>query len=527
MTLHKQIFAVVLLALFLRVLNFSFPAFTGEEASIAFRGHTLSMGVDELGRSFPYLFNSQYDYRLPLTSYVSALGAIFFGKSELAARIPFIIIGLVLVLLTYKVSTQLSAKKSFHIFSTFIVATSPVLIFASKVPNESIIATTLLLLLFYLLNKDRLNLVLIFLTIIFLISTSKFAWFILAPFVIYTVFIYRNTLNLRDKLKLSLISLTFAILAFAFFLQIPQGTRSLSENNLSLFSDITITNGINRIRGQGRESGWPPILGKMLVNKSHFFAAGSLHWLSNMQPAVFFSQFDENANLSFAGMGAFPKITIIPAIIGILFLIRIKSSKFLLYPFLIALPSALVYPQFSPEIVILTLPFVAYIIAFGFLRINRIFRGLILTLMMLELFINFLFLFPQVKLTNDFRPEWIKPIVREAFNLSDTAQVFISDDITWDITSFIEWYTPFNPEDAFLDIPYPYKFRQTNLGKIKLVGASDSFRSCGLGENSKFFSSKRDLDRAKDLNSIQATSTYLNSRKEVAVYFIEKGVCIN
>ena len=228
MTLHKQIFIIVLLALFLRVLNFSFPAFTAEEANIAFRGYTLSKGVDELGRSFPYLFNSQYDYRLPLTSYISTLGAVFFGKSELAARIPFIVIGLVLVLLTYKVSTQLSKEKSFHIFSTFIVATSPVLIFVSKVPNELIVATTLLLWLFYLLNKDRLNLILIFLTIIFLISTSKFAWFILAPFVIYTVFIYRKTLNLRNKLKLSLISLTFVTLAFIFFLQVPQGMRSLS-----------------------------------------------------------------------------------------------------------------------------------------------------------------------------------------------------------------------------------------------------------------------------------------------------------
>ena len=289
MTLHKQIFAVVLLALFLRVLDFSFPAFTAEEASIAFRGYTLSKGVDELGRSFPYLFNSQIDYRLPLTSYISALGAVFFGKSEMAARIPFIIIGFVLVLLTYKVSTQLSKEKSFHIFSTFIVAISPVLIFVSKVPNEPIVATTLLLWLFYLLNKNKLNSILIFLIIILLILTSKSSWFIVTPFVIYTVFIYRNTLNLRDKLKLSLISLTFASLAFVLFLQVPQGARSLSENNFSLFSDITIKNGINRIRGQGRESGWPPILGKILVNKSHFFAAGSLHWLSNIQPAVFFS----------------------------------------------------------------------------------------------------------------------------------------------------------------------------------------------------------------------------------------------
>lgn len=534
MILHKQIFIIILLALFLRVLNFSFPVFTAEEAIIAFRGYALSKGVDELGRSFPYLFNSQFDYRLPLTSYISALGAVFFGKSELAARIPFTVIGLVLVLLTYKVSTQLGKEKSFHIFSTLIVATSPVLIFISKVPNESIVVTTLFLLLFYLLNKDRFNLILILLTITLLIFTSKFAWFILAPFVIYTVFIYRNTLRFKDKLKLSLISLTFTTLVFALFLQVPQGMRSLSENNLSLFSDITIRNGINKIRGQGRESGWPPILGQILVNKSYFLVAGSLHWLSNIQFSVFFSKFDKDGNLGFAGMGAFPKAAAIPFITGVVFLIREKRSKIILYPLILTLPAALIYPKFSPEIVILTLPFAAFLIAFGLFHLKKILAGIVMTLMLVELLVNFLFLSPQIKSTNDLRPYWIKPVVEDAYNLSNnneqsssTNKVLMSDDITEDPASFIFWYTDLNPKEAFLNIPYPYKVRQVNLGNIKLVGASDSFRSCFAEESTKSFFSKRDYNRVKDLDSIQVTNTYLNSREEVVAYFIERGVCIN
>ncbi len=300
-TTIRQVFILIILTVFLRILNFSFPALTTDEARVAFRGGELyKNGVDELGRKFPILFNSLDDYQLPLVSYISALGAGIFGKSELGARAPFILVGLILVLLTYKVSTQLSREKSFHFFSAFIVAISPVLIFVSKVPNESIIVTTLLLLLFYLLNKDKCNLILIFLTLILLIFTSKFSWFIITPFIIYTVFIYRDTLNMKDKLKLSLISFVFAVLAFAFFLQVPQGTRSLSENNLSLFSDITTKNGINRIRGQGIESGWPPILEQILINKAQFFLVASLHWLSNMQPAIFFSKFSKDGNLGFS-----------------------------------------------------------------------------------------------------------------------------------------------------------------------------------------------------------------------------------
>lgn len=527
-TTIRRVFILVVLALFLRICNFSFPVFTTDEARIASRGYVLyTNGVDELGRKSPYLFNSLNDYQLPLISYISALGAGFFGKSELGARVPFIIIGLLLVLLTYKVATQLSKEKSFHIFSAFIVATSPVLILVSKVPNESIVVTTLLLLLFYLLNKDRLNLISILLTTILLIFTSKFSWFILTPFIMYSVFIYRNSLNMKAKIKVSLFSLIFTTLAFVFFLQVPQGMRSLSENNISLFSDITTKNGINRIRGQGIESGWPPILGQILINKSHFVLIGILQWLSNIQPAVLFSQFSKDGDLGFTGMGAFPKVTIIPALMGLIFLIREKKSKLLLYPLIITLPAALIYPQYSPQIVILTLPFTSFVIAFGFFKIKKILGRLIIIFLALELLINFFFLSPQIKLTDELRPDWIKPIVQDAYKMSNIDQVLISDDVAQDPASFIEWYAPINSQAASLNTPYQYKFRQTNLGNIKLVRFSDSFKDCGRGEKPKLFLSKRDLDRAKKFSSGNVARTYLNSKGLVVVYFIERGGCIN
>ena len=151
---------------------------------MAFRGQLLAQdGVDELGRKLPYLFNSLEDYQLPLVSYISALGAVFLPKSDVGARLPFVIIGLILCLLTYKVAIQITKNKQIGLLSFFIIATSPVLIFVSKIPSEPVVLTTLFLLLFYLLNKERLNYALIFLTIILLILTSKFVWFILAPFV--------------------------------------------------------------------------------------------------------------------------------------------------------------------------------------------------------------------------------------------------------------------------------------------------------------------------------------------------------
>src|SRR3989338_73259 len=111
-TTFKLLLVLIALAVFLRVYNFSFPAFTTDEARIAFRGYELyHNGVDELGRKLPFL-----------------------------------------------------------------------------------------------LNKARLNLIPITFTIIFLFLTSKLSWFIVVPFVLNTIFVFRNNLNIRDKFKLSLIS---------------------------------------------------------------------------------------------------------------------------------------------------------------------------------------------------------------------------------------------------------------------------------------------------------------------------------
>ena len=66
---------IIFLAFFIRVYNLPFPAFTADEARIAYRGYTLAnLGKDEMGRTFPVIFNSLSDYQLPVTSYLAAFG---------------------------------------------------------------------------------------------------------------------------------------------------------------------------------------------------------------------------------------------------------------------------------------------------------------------------------------------------------------------------------------------------------------------------------------------------------------------
>lgn len=520
--------ALILIALFLRVFNFSHPFFSAEETRIASRGFLISkLGVDEIGRKFPYVFNSLTDYQLPLTTYVTSLGTLFFGKTDLGARLPFFIVGLLLVWLIFRVAKLLSKEKTLPLLSILIVATSPVLIFLSKVPNESIILATLLVWLFYLLINKKINVYLLSVSIILMLLTSKLAFFLVGPFVLYTIFCFRKDLDLKSKLKFSAAGIIFPIIAMCLFLQIPQSQRSLWENNLTLFSDVTTLNGLNKIRGQGLESGLPNVFEAILVNKSFFVIVGFLHWLSHLQPAILFGQFDKLGNLGFINAGAFLKVLIIPAIGGIIFLIRKKEIKLLLLPAVITLPASLVYPQLSLNLVVASLPFIALIISFGFFYLKPIFLKLIIFLIFFELLITLSLVSLQDKQTANLRPIWVNSIVEKTYQLSINNKVLVSDDLVDDISPFIFWRTNFDPKGAFLDIPHPYKYRQTKLGNIELVGASSKLRTCGKDEEVSFISSKRDLERIKDLGEATASAMYSNNKNELVAKLYERGICID
>lgn len=512
---------LIFAAFIIRFVPFNFPQFTSEEAKIAYRGYNLvTTGKDELGRSFPILFNSAHDYRLPAVSYLTAAGEFIFGKSEFGVRIPFIILGTLLVLLVYKIAKFISPNVYFWFASAFVVAISPSLIFLSKVPNETILLTFIFTLLFYLLVSNK-NILLILLTMVISVLVSKQAWFILMPFTVFTLIFFQKSFNQKGRLWLIGLSVILVFLSFALFLTIPQAKRSLLENNFSIFSDMTIKNGIDRSRGQGLQSGWPPFVERILFNKIHYIAAGFLHWLSNVSLTSYFGQLER-------GAGAVQKVLIIPFISSLIYLVRQGRNKerFLFIFFIIlTFPAMLIYPDFSPGLIVLTIPFMALIIAFGFMQYKRKISLLIILALTAELGFNLFYLAPEKKITNLERPHWIKTITKDVYNESINYKIAVSDDVVDDIVNFIEWYNPFDPRTAYLDVPYPYKFRQTNIGNIKLIGFDSELYSCKEERYERLFVSRRDRDRIND-PGIKITRAYQNSLKEEVAYLLGKGLCI-
>lgn len=489
-------FFLILSSLLLRLYSPAFPYFTADEARLAYRGFQLMrFGVDELGRKMPVLFNSLSDYQLPMTSYFTAIGTVF-GKNDFLVRAPFMLLSLGLVWLVYRVTLELGYSRKISFLSALTIAISPVLIYISRVPSQALLLSFLFTLLFFVLIKKRLNYHLVFLLELLIIATSKNGWFVLVPFVFIALYYLRRPEENLVKKKILCMTVIVCISAFAwFFFFIPQSHRSLKENNFPIFSDITISNGINRLRGAGIEYGWSPLIEKILLNKSYFFVVGSLHWISSLQPAVYFGEFDPIGVYGFVGLGAFPKILIIPALLGLVLVVKEQNKKKKLlyyYPLILTFPAFFQYPAKSYECMILTLPFVAIIIAQGFTKINRIVSVVIIVFAVAEVLVNLLHLGYLQRASGVARPAIIKSIISRV-NTSDNFSTVISDDITADVVPLVLWHLGTVDKAHKEEIDYPYRFIQTKVEGVNVITSESSLIWCE-GE-SLLILSARDVKR--------------------------------
>lgn len=520
--------------LLIRIVQVNYPFFSEEETRIAYRGYTLSQyGTDELGRKLPFIFNSSLDYQLPLTSYITALGIAIFGKTDFGARVMFILIGTLAVFVTYKVAPLFFPEKQFAIFSALIAGFSPALIFFSKIPNEFIVLTFLILVLLYVLTREKVNLIFVLGFIFLILLTSKFAWLILPPFIILTCFSFSSELSKGKKIVISAVSFILSLLIIISFLQIPQGERSFLENNFYISQSDTVKNGIATLRGQGLEFKWPDYVERLLFNKGQYFFVGIFHWLSHLNLSILFGQFDNSGKDSFTSMGAFPKILIIPFILGLISLVKkdldSKTRALFIYPLILTYPLLFTYPLLSPQVVILTLPFLSIICAHGLINLNKYIKSAIIGLVILELAINLFNPAFDLKVSNSFRPGWIKTIVSEGYALSKDTNVAFSDDITPDIVPFLQWYTPIGIENTLVG-QFPYKFHQTQLKNIKIIGSNEVFYNCGLDKPTFIIAGKRDIKEIRRWLNINTDKIVLkvykdNLGQEIAS-LLEPKICV-
>ncbi len=448
---------IILLAVFIRLIPLDFPQFTADDARIAYRGYVLATeGKDELGRTLPLVFNSLDDYQLPVVSYVTALGVLIFGKTDSGVRIPFILIGTAVILFIYELSRIFLKDERFSLYAAAVAGLSPGLIFFSKFPNEFIITTFLMLVLIVKLFEEKIRILRLLVIILLLLLTSKLSWFILIPVLLLTIYL-NNQMQKKTKIILLAFGLVSVFLAVVIFLAIPQGQRSLTENNFSIVNDVTVKNSIEKIRGQ-TIPGWPVFLDRILFNKAYVVVAGIFYWLSQINLSKLFAELDPGSSYGYLKTGAFSKIAIIPFVTGLIFLIKeSRRIKFLIfYIILVTFPLIFLYPSEQSGLILPALPFIVLISALSCQVFGRKILTVLLILLTLEWTINLWFIQASILNANDNRPGWIREIIKEADAYSANNVVF-SDDIVNDLAPFIEWYTKFNPTDGYENIKFPYR----------------------------------------------------------------------
>jgi len=96
------LFILILIAFFIRFINYRYPPLLWDEAAIGYNAYSLlQTGRDEYGQSFPLVFKSFGDYKPGIYIYATLPFVAIFGLNELSVRLPSIIVGSLLPLIFY------------------------------------------------------------------------------------------------------------------------------------------------------------------------------------------------------------------------------------------------------------------------------------------------------------------------------------------------------------------------------------------------------------------------------------------
>lgn len=148
----------------------------------------------------------------------------------------------------------------------------------------------------------------------------------------------------KKKILITVLLLGIICLPLFFgYTKLPQFARSLKENNFSLFSDIGILNGINKMRGEDIQAS-SYFLGKLFYNKSFWLIKFVNNILEHFVPRFYFASGDQDPIHGFSNFGPLFLVLIFPAVNGVLYLIKNnkKITTFLFFwLFSASLPSAL------------------------------------------------------------------------------------------------------------------------------------------------------------------------------------------
>lgn len=400
--------------------------FYSNEALLGYRGKLLAQElVDETGRKLPLIFTSFQGYQLPFSSYLVALSVKLFGLNEWAVRLPFAIVSCLGLIAIFSIIRLLFPKeKQLAFWTTVVMAVSPGAIFLSRFPSDWNLVFNLFLLGFwlflFLIKKRRL----------------KFLFFIL------------------------FLSLLFSLSIFFSYLRLPGASKDFTTHQLGFFTDSTILNGVNQMRGEDLRAG-KPLLGRLFYNKSFYVTRLVATALDHFKPQFYFASGDGNSLHGLSNFGPILPVFLPLFLAGVYFLFQkndlAQKKKLLISWFLLGIiPSVFSLPSPDQEKLIFVFPVLAILIGYTASRLKRYQRGWLVVFLIL----NFGFVFYDAFYKEPLRTQQVW-----SYGAKQLAEKLQSQSADFDQILVTDSYTPDLGPQLLFYFHYPSQklWRETNL----------------------------------------------------------------
>jgi len=352
---YLPLLLILLLATLLRIVSLDkYPAgLNADEAAIGYNAWSLlETGKDEHGTSWPIVFRSFDDYKLPGYFYLVLPFVKLFGLNIWSVRLPSAILGIASVWLVFLlVKILFPNNKNFPYLSALLLAVSPWHLQFSRGGWEANAATFFILLGIWgflkacppaggALEKPKYYLLFV-LSLVFSLYTYPTARIVSPLLALFLVIVYRNQLFSSftgKKLKIILISLFIGIA-----LSVPIAVQLLSKEGQARFTGVSLLadtgpywQALELRRAHPDESS---LYVRTIHNQYLSYGLRFVkNYLSHYSPRFLFVAGDEIARSKVPGMGQAYLLLVPFYFLGILWLLRLDSrgKKLVLFWFLVA-----------------------------------------------------------------------------------------------------------------------------------------------------------------------------------------------
>jgi hypothetical protein len=345
------------------------PSLYWDEASLGYNAYTISTTLrDEHGEYLPLArFIAFGDYKPPGYIYATVPFILIFGVNEFAVRLPSMLAGVLMVIVTYFLVKELFKNDILAYLSSFFLAVSPWSIHMSRAAFEANLAAffNLLAIYFFILGRRK-KWTIVFSFISFVLSFYTFnANRIIAPVILLVLIILYHH-DLRKNAKWFIFSfLLSAVLIFPSLSYLSTRESRLRYEEVTIFNNLQPVELANaRIATDGGN-----IVAKLIHNRRLIFFTDYLkHYFDNFTGRFLFTHGDVNPRLSVQGMGQLYVWDLPFLLIGLYLLVKQRTkSSVLIFSWMLVAPIPAGTARETPHAlrILSILPTFQIVIAYG------------------------------------------------------------------------------------------------------------------------------------------------------------------